>query len=52
MLSITVEQDKFVKQQGKKKPFTTSSAYIRAVIQADYDNYRARSFPQDKKSKR
>jgi hypothetical protein len=42
MISLTVELDKWVKLAGKQKPFKTSSSYVRAVLMADYDNFKAR----------
>jgi len=42
MFGITEELDNWVREQGKKKPFTTASAYVRAVLQADYDNFKER----------
>jgi len=42
ILSITSEQDKWIKIQGKQKPFKTASQYVRTVIQKDYDCYKER----------
>lgn len=42
IVSLTTEQDKWIKQQGKQKPFTTGSQYVRSVLQADYDNHKAK----------
>ena len=39
MLSLTIELDKWVKKQGKIKPYTTGSQYVRSVLQADLNNY-------------
>jgi Arc/MetJ-type ribon-helix-helix transcriptional regulator len=50
MLSLSVELDKWIKKQGKMKPFRTSSAYVRAVLKADYDKYQSKF--QNSKSKR
>ena len=55
MLSLTEELDKYIKQQGKTKPFTTSSQYVRAVLGADkekYDSNKARLSSGSKASKR
>ena len=48
MISLTAELDAWIKLQGKKKPFTTASQYVRTVLEADYDNYKAR-FPKGAK---
>lgn len=54
MISLSEELDRWIKRQGKQKPFTTRSQYVRAVLQADYDLYQGRvskSSSASKKSK-
>ena len=52
MLSLTVELDKWIKFNGKQKPFTTASQYVRAVLGADYDNHKAKFSGNSKQVKK
>jgi hypothetical protein len=52
IISLTEELDKWAAIVGKKKPFTTKSQYIRAVLQVDYDNYKKRLSSNTKSAKK